>query len=346
MTIIERAISYSDRLRSRLYARFLFWRKRRTLTPGLESIQLSKREGDSLEISVRVGCALYCDYCPQDSYVQNYSDKYQNKERVLSEETFFAAMANVPSSTLIKWTGFTEPLASPFFPRFVQHLKDKGHGQDISTTLVGNKESVEWFSNHLEYFGNITLHLPDDSKLMKAKVNEAYVATLDHIFSESQRLGFDEDRLVCFLIGDNFHPDVQASMDRAKKAGGLSALQIHRAQVLNTRNQNIDVEKLNIGNVTERHHAAEKSSKPHYCSYRRLNQGVMLPNGHVALCCQDYNMDFVLGDLKTQSLNELYTRIENDPELLSSFRSGSFSPCNKCEHYVPVDTPFSGHLRK
>jgi hypothetical protein len=96
MTIIERAISYSDRLRSRLYARFLFWRKRRTLTPGLESIQLSKREGDSLEISVRVGCALYCDYCPQDSYVQNYSDKYQNKERVLSEETFFAAMANVP----------------------------------------------------------------------------------------------------------------------------------------------------------------------------------------------------------------------------------------------------------
>jgi len=350
MKSIHRIKTYVDQLVARGYARKLYWQKKKKLTPGLESIELSKREIASLEISVQVGCALYCDYCPQDIYRWRFKEIFPNQDKKLSEQTFYSAMSNVPTSTLIKWTGFAEPLASPDFHKFVLYLNKTGYEQDIGTTLSGSTSSMQWFSENLELFNNITIHLPDDNKLMKCNVNANYLETLKSVLAEQKRLGLKNDRFVIFLIGDNFQQDVENVINLSRKTGSIDSVQVHKAEVLNTRNANINVRKLNIKKISERKSLKiridQKKVKKYYCSYRRLNQGVMLPNGKVALCCQDYNLDFIIGDLKTDNLDILYQRIESDSKLLNDFKSGHFSPCNKCEHYTSTETPFSGYLRK
>ncbi|MCG9875835.1 MAG: SPASM domain-containing protein [Leptospiraceae bacterium] len=350
MNLIRKISQSFDKVKTKYYTKYLYYKKLKSLTPGKESIELSKAEVDSLEISVKVGCGMYCDYCPQDSYIKNFKENYQNQERILTPETFEKVFQNVPNSTLIKWTGFTEPMGIPEFPTFVESLAKKGYIQDISTTLSGAKESQIWFSKNVNLFNRITLHLPDNKKLMKCNVNELYLSvfrdTLEHSFS----FGWDDSRMVLFLIGDDFHPQVKEIIDEFLKNGKLKPVQIHKAEVLNTRNSNIELNKLNLENVTMREFQRDqdgmKNNIQYYCSYRRLNQGVLLPNGKVALCCQDYNLDYIVGDLKTETLADLYKKIENDEGMFNDFKNGKFFPCTKCEHYVTTDNSFSGHLRK
>jgi molybdenum cofactor biosynthesis enzyme MoaA len=349
MNLIQRITANIDKVKTKYYTKYLYYKKLKSLTPGKESIELSKAEVDSLEISVKVGCGMYCDYCPQDSYIKNFKENYQNQERTLSKETFEKVFRNVPNTTLIKWTGFTEPMGIPEFPSFVEYLAKGGYTQDISTTLSGVKEAQVWFSKNVNLFNRITLHLPDNKKLMKCNVNELYLTvfrdTLEHAYS----LGWDDDRFVLFLIGEDFHPLVKDIIDDFLKLGKLKSVQIHKAEVLNTRNSNIELDKLNLNNVTMREFQKQEDTlnkKQYYCSYRRLNQGVLLPNGKVSLCCQDYNLDYIVGDLKTESIAELYKKIESDEGMFNDFKNGKFFPCNKCEHYVTTDHSFSGHLRK
>jgi len=339
-------------IKSKMYTRHLFYKKKLGNWLSGESAKetafsMSKNEVDALEISVKVGCGLFCDYCPQNEYIQNYKSKYPDDEKVLTEETFKSVLRNVPNSVYIKWTGFTEPLDCKLFPLLALHLKDNGYKQQISTTLHGHPESILWFRDNLGVFREITLHLPDDSRLMKSRVSDTYLSNLDQLLRNASDLGFDEDRLVAFLIGNDFHEDIKTLLDLHLTKGSLSKSQIQNAKVLNTRNSTIDVNKLSISKVSTRPFARKDQvdRENFYCAYRRLNAGVLLPNGQVAICSQDYNLDFILGSLKTDSLETLYARIETSHELSQKFLAGEFFPCTKCEHYKPLSSPFSGHLR-
>lgn len=338
-------------IKAKLHTKYLFFKKKAAYWLSGKSaheiaFSMSKNEVDALEISVKVGCGLFCDYCPQDEYIQNYRSRYQSDEKVLTEETFKSVLRNVPASVYMKWTGFTEPLDSKVFPALALYLKDRGYKQQISTTLHGHPASVLWFLDNLDMFKQITLHLPDDSGLMKSRVNDAYLSILDQALRNACDLGFGEDRLVIFLIGNEFHQSIKSLLDVYRSKGLLSESQIQKAAVLNTRNSTVDVSKLSISKVSTRpFERRENDTETYYCAYRRLNAGVLLPNGQVAICSQDYNLDFILGDLNLVSLDGLYTRIQTDHDLSRKFLAGKFFPCTKCEHYKPLSSSFSGHLR-
>lgn len=338
-------------IKAKLHTKYLFFKKKAAYWLSGKSadeiaFSMSKNEIDALEISVKVGCGLFCDYCPQDEYIQNYRSKYKSDEKVLTEETFKAVLRNVPTSVYMKWTGFTEPLDSKVFPALALHLRDSGYKQQISTTLHGHPASVFWFRDNLEMFKQITLHLPDDSGLMKSQVDDAYLAILDQVVKNATDLGFGEDRLVVFLIGNDFHHEIKPLLDSYRNKGLLCDSQIQRAAVLNTRNSTIDVDKLGIAKVSTRpFERREDHAEHYYCAYRRLNAGVLLPNGEVTICSQDYNLDYILGNLKRESLGSLYARIQTDHDLSRKFLAGEFFPCTKCEHYKPISSSFSGHLR-
>lgn len=339
-------------LKAKIYTKHLFYKKRAAYWLAGKAadeiaFSMSKNEVDALEICVKVGCGLLCDYCPQNAYIGNYRSRYQDDEKVLTEETFRSVLRNVPNSVYIKWSAFTEPLDSRIFPLLAIHLKDHGYKQQISTTLHGCAESVLWFRDNLGVFEQITLHLPDNSRLMKSHVSETYLSNLDQLLRNACDLGFGEDRLVVFLIGNDFHENIKSLLGLHLSKGSISEAQIHKAQVLNTRNSTIDVNRLGISKVSARSFVQRDKGdrENYYCAYRRLNAGVLLPNGQVAICSQDYNLDFILGSLKTDSLEKLYTRIETSHALSQKFLTGEFFPCTKCEHYKPLSSSFSGHLR-
>jgi radical SAM protein with 4Fe4S-binding SPASM domain len=113
---------------------------------------------------------------------------------------------------------------------------------------------------------------------------------------------------------------------------------------LNTRNSSVTLDSSGLKNVEFRNKVKKTKSEEFYCAYRRLNQGVLLPNGEVTLCCQDYKLEYILGDLKKQNLDNLYQKIQDSKVEREHFISGSFYPCTNCEHYRPLSTGFTGHL--
>ena len=105
------------------------------------------------------------------------------------------------------------------------------------------------------------------------------------------------------------------------------------AKYLNTRAAAINPKKFGL-KQTAKNTLVEGG---YFCSYQRLNQGVLLPNGKVSLCCQDYGLEAIIGDLKINSIDEIYNSIEKNEDLRNKFTEGNFSPCKRCEHYSPLE---------
>ena len=288
-----------------------------------DSFSASKSDTDQLEISVRSACGKMCDYCPQDAYIKSYKLNYAGEPKYLTLETAKACALNIPITTQLRWTGFTEPFDCNEFPEIVSFFETQGYKQVISTTLLGPKKSQDFFLENLAIFRDgITLHLPDDEGLMKGRFDERY----SHFVSSTlERLTSEKVPYEVFLIGEKLHKSVSqivASYDK----------EVIRAKYLNTRVGAVNVKGFNL-KVSK---IIRDESAKYFCAYRRLNQGVLLPNGRVALCCQDYGLEHVLGSLLERPLPELYTSIQLDKKSRSAFEMGVFSPCNRCEHYRPM----------
>ena len=289
----------------------------------------SKKKDPSLELTVSPACSKLCDYCPQTEYIENYKKKYSGEDKVLKLDTIKKISKNIPNSTIIKWTGFTEPLDCKEFDVIVQFFFDKGYRQQISTTLLGNKNSQKYYLENIDKFFQHTLHLPDDQSLMKGKFDEIYKLYVEKVIIElvNKKLDFQ-----IFLIGKNFHPIIQGPIASLADKFYLRN-KIIKAAYLNTRASAINPAKFGFKQTSKK----TSNRGGFFCSYQRLNQGVLLPNGKVSICCQDYGLKRVIGDLKNQNIEEIYNSIEKNEIWRAEFINGTFSPCNKCEHYSPID---------
>ena len=330
---------------TKIYTKYLYYSKKISYFFSSQkdsfAIYMSKNERMSLEISVKVGCGLMCTYCPQVDYIKSFKTNYPDEFKVLTKEMFLDCMKNVDTNVLIKWTGFTEPLYSKDFQFFCEYLYDHGYQQSISTTLKGTKNSVDWFISNAHMFHLITLHLPDEEGLMKCKVDEEYISNFESLVSNPDT---PLDRVSFFLIGESFEKNLEKIISKYVEDRVVDKKMVIKAKVLNTRNSSVTLDSSGLKDPKFRSMATESTNDEFYCAYRRLNQGVLLPNGEVSLCCQDYKLEYVLGNLKTQNLGNLYRNIQNSKEEREHFLSGTFFPCTSCEHYRPLSSEFTGHL--
>ena len=293
------------------------------------AFSLSKANQPHLELSVRVGCGRLCDYCPQDSYIKSYKNLFPESDKWLTLDIMESVEKNIPSNTIIHWTGFTEPLDCKDFTVISDFLHLKRYKQLISTTLVGSKVNQRYFLENMNYFDSgITFHLPDSEGLMKGKFDIEYSLFLEEVISNLVVNGIEKYQF--FLIGNDWHPCVKKVLEKYKSV--IPEDRIVKAKYLNTRVS--AVIPLQFG--LKQSEMALSSDSEFYCSYKRLNQGVLLPNGKVTICCQDYGLEGVLGSLETETLDNIYNVIENDVIKREEFRKGNFSPCKKCEHYRPI----------
>lgn len=291
---------------------------------------MSRSDQMRLELSVKMGCGRMCSYCPQELYISRYKELSQKKDITLTLKTIEEISVNIPGETIISWTGFTEPFDCPDFGEIVMHFAKRGMRQTISTTLYGLSGSQEFFAQNLGFFNEgITLHLPDSNGYMKGKFDEKYAGYLERVVSSWSAAG-SVPSMVLFLIGDEFHSSIRDAVARFQKAHGED--KVIKAKYLNSRSGSIVVSTFGL-KTTEK---IRGDGEPHYCSYKRLNRGVMLPNAQVTICSQDYGLEGILGSLREMTLPNIYDELERDAARADSFRNGTFSPCVKCEHYSPV----------
>ncbi len=256
-----------------------------------------------LEITTMMGCQNLCDYCPQVLLLR----RYRGQPRVLMMDTFRECIDKVPKEVDIHFSGYSEPWLNPNCTEMLLYAFTRGHGIAAYTTLVGMSTDDIDRIRHVP-FSTFLVHLPDADGLMKVEPDDNYLALLHYVETAElsgltyRTIGVQHPKITG-LIGPKPEEPIHGDFVHSR-AGNVNPLVISGPPPL---------------------------EGPIRCAKNRTTKNVLLPNGDVTLCCMDYGLRHVLGNL----LEDDYERLHRSAEfrrVLSSFATNhDDSLCRRCE---------------
>jgi len=195
-------------------------------------------------------------------------------------ENFRSYIEKLPSEVSIWFAGMSEPWLNPECSEMILYAHKKGHKISVFSTLIGMTLSD---IDLLEFvpFGFFQIHLPSDFEHEKIRVNDDYLAVLDKISKSNINAlfhchGKNPDLKVKLILDDNKkHIEFRSLYQRSGNIKIKSRLNLARKRGI-------------IG-----------------CR-RNLRCNVLLPNGDVILCSNDYGMKHVLGNIVSSSYDSLF----------------------------------------
>jgi sulfatase maturation enzyme AslB (radical SAM superfamily) len=244
-----------------------------------------------IEITTKIGCKNACVYCPQSKFINSYRRKSNVMD--MSFETFKACLDKLPLGVEIYFSGLCEPWLNPECTKMVLYAHERAHKIIVYTTLVGmNLSDIDLLERVL--FTHFNVHLPAGGEYDKIKVDEYYLDLLNRILKSKINIRYH-------FHGVRLDPKVKILTEQNGKTVEYVPMyvgnrdKIQRLPVY-SRARNVKV-KNRFGLYRRRGIIG--------CKYNlRINQ--LLPNGDVLLCCMDYGMKHVLGNLLTSSYNSLF----------------------------------------
>lgn len=265
-----------------------------------------------MELTTMIGCPLMCTFCPQD----NLRDSYGKDKKYMQPMDLMTVLAKLPKDTRIDFSGMSEPWANPECTQMLEMVLYLGFKVAIYTTLYGMtdpervKKAIE---SHRDQIEVVMLHLPDANKNMKGWKNSPewmealrIMATLD-VPCGVGAMTMDKSGIV--------HPDLQPIVGQL--AGWVGHTRADSLNVEQIAGQPISVTPHNIFSLT-------CASTPFY------DRNVLLPNGDVVLCCMDYDLKHVIGNLLTQTYEEV---MQGKPlqDLIAINETPEYSKCSICK---------------
>lgn len=274
----------------------------------------------TLEITTTIpekGCAVDCVFCPQRLLVKQYQGN-----RVMSLDDFQRWIDKVPREVRITFSGFVEPWLNKHCTDMVLYAHDQGHPVSVFTTGIGMSVEDIKALTHIPFAGDpnggFVFHLPDSELLAKHPITLGYVRLCEWLKENQHRI--HNFRVMC--MGDQVHFAVKHCFPYPiprshmwDRAGNLSREAILKPQLLE---------------MTQRWNRVQASDGARTCGcIENLYHNVLLPNGDVSLCCMDYGLDHILGNLDSSSYESVIPQVES-----------CFDICGKCENAAyPGPTP-------
>jgi len=257
------------------------------------------------------GCPVDCVFCPQRVLTKSYNDL-----TMMTFESFRTMVDKIPQEIRITFAGFTEPFVNKQCADMVLYAHEKGHPVSVFTTGIGM--SIEQFEKiaDIPYAGQpnggFLLHLPDRERRAKHPITDKYRELLAHIHKNRDRIqNFD---VMC--MGE-VHPEFKHLW------WNINVTKMY------SRADNLEKERLLKPELVDETFYWTKHNKaqPVTCNCpEQLYHNVCLPNGDVVLCCMDYNLEHLIGNLITESYEDIV------PEQWTCFEM-----CNSCENGVPLN---------
>lgn len=256
------------------------------------------------------GCIVDCLFCPQRLLEKKYTGT-----RYLKLDDFKFLIEKIPIDVRITFAGFVEPWLNKECTDMLLHAHQKGHKISVFTTGIGmNVEDVERIKD-VPYAGmpngGFCLHLPDSERIAKHPITEKYHKVLQTFAKYHQQI----KHFYVMAMGEEIHPDIKYLWNGAEvptmwhRAGNLLGEAILKPELMNYK---------------DRFNSVFHGEEARTCNcVERLYHNVMLPNGDISLCCMDYNLEAIIGNLYRQGYNELL------PNPLSCF-----DICRRCENGV------------
>lgn len=263
-----------------------------------------------LEITTVIGCKIRCTYCPQDKLIKAYA-KRSNIYK-MTFDTFEQCLDKIPLHIHIHFSGMAEPWLNPECTRMLLYAHEKGYEIAVYTTAVGmtplDVEKIESIP-----FRIFSVHLPDKEKYSKIEVNDNYLETIGAI-SKSKIQNRE------YMTMGTLPPEVQQLIKK----------HISRTSMV-SRAGNLE------GKMCPS--VPTKLKGPIRCRScgNLFDHNVLLPNGDVLLCCMDYGMQHILGNLISSNYTSLFNG-EEFCELQKGLDDDSFDIlCRYCENASPLD---------
>ena len=264
----------------------------------------------TLEITTIIpekGCVVDCVFCPQRTLEEVYKGT-----RILTLEAFKTMVDKVPKDVRITFAGFTEPWMNKYCTEMVVYAHEQGHPVSVFTTGVGvSIEDMEAIVD-IPFAGNpnggFVLHLPDAEMLARHPITPGYLKTLEWIRDNKHRI----QNFSVMSMGKELHPSVRhifdwaPSYDMWSRAGNLIRESVAKPQLITLR---------------DRWNAITHTGPKTCGCVEGLYHNVLLPNGDVSLCCMDYGLEHIIGNLNTQSYEDVIPEDQTCYDL-----------CNFCEN--------------
>jgi hypothetical protein len=253
----------------------------------------------TLEITTKIGCGLACTLCPQDSLVKAYGN---TSKRLLDFDTFKLVINKLPHHVRIDFSGFSEPFENPDCIQFLEYANGRKNPLAVYTTLVGLKSQDLGILKQMlinDRFEEFVIHLPDNYGNMRGwKLSDEYVDILVELLRSP--------RVTCMTMSDQgqISESLLKTLARhryfsriKKKLPKSSFVGMRRAGNLRV-SSNLECQSLEP--EVKWNTAVSCSMTPFY------DHNVLLPDGRVVLCCMDYGMKHVVGNLIDQDYYDLF----------------------------------------
>ncbi len=252
---------------------------------GINDIRCGYDELPCLDITTKVGCSINCRYCPQELLLKAYYKENPDRENYLRKDTLIRCIENMPTETNFQFGGMAEPFLNPDCVELLQVVCDTKRTVNLYTTLVGlNKETLlKVMDLPIDY---VTLHVADAKGYAKIPTTDEYYHLLEMAINYKRSDG----RAFVDMCNAQAEPDLRVA-DICKGKYTISSTLIDRAG--NLEGENLVSKRIQTGKIA--------------CGVcgKALNKNELLPDGTLLLCCMDYGMKHVLGNLKEQPYKKI-----------------------------------------
>lgn len=276
-----------------------------------------------LEVTTKIGCKPnMCEYCPQDRLMEEYAKTCGST--YFSLEDFERCLESVPEKMDIHFTGYVEPFMNPKCDQMILHAYEKGHRVQTNTTLMGmTKRNFDNIS-HVR-FKEFKIHLPSGSLKEKIGTSAKSEKINDVCYSLSDKwlglLDYVLTKETAFSKGLHCHGSLHPQLSF------LSG----NVQIAN----NIHSRAKNVGQLDHERTEDNKTTKANWrgrCG--RIYCNVVVPNGDLQLCCNDYGLEAKVGNLLEQSYSEI-----RKSEVFRNIETSGHDLCDYCEQGVSMLEP-------
>lgn len=268
----------------------------------------------TIEITTVIGCRVGCKFCPQELLVSSYLRTDPDRERVMSMDTYQKCLNHIPLNCNILFCGMAEPLLNPNCIEMMKITVASGRKVDLYTTLVGlDKSRIEDLLS--VPVGWVTLHVADSKGYAKIPLTDEYYDMVSTLLESKKEDGTSYVN----LCNAQTLPDPKILELCKGKYEILTDMSDRAGQLEDER-------------LVRSSRRKEKIACGH--SGTMLNRNVLLPDGTLLLCMQDYGMKHIIGNLVEESYEEIMCG-----DRIESIRKALLEPCSdilcrSCSHAV------------
>lgn len=216
-------------------------------------------------------------------------------------EEYKKAIDKVPKEARIDFSGMCEPFVNKHCADMILYARDKGHPLALYTTLQG-ATLEDWRRLRDVRYEVVTIHLPDKDGRSHFNITQDYLDLLNLWNTDNYSChGAIDDRVLPYIhYGKNL---ITFMHDRA-------------------------------GNVDTQQHRTIGPDRHLHCmtSGRNMDHNVLLPDGTVIMCCMDYGLTGVFGNLYEQSYDEVLHSPEAERMRETLIRGESI--CRHCSNAI------------